>query len=155
MSWMDDMWEHPPIWVVHGGGAYFTDVNGHEYLDMYIADMSGFCGHAPALIAPPDEHAVVSGVPIGEVATGGTLFANALSMAAGRAALEEVLTEDAFELARNLGRRWPTASRLCSGRRACLGAWPGCSPAAITHSRRSRREMRSSREPKTNPTCGR
>lgn len=30
-----------------GKGAYFTDVDGHTYLDMYVADMSAFCGHAP------------------------------------------------------------------------------------------------------------
>jgi glutamate-1-semialdehyde 2,1-aminomutase len=39
------------------------------------------------------------------VATGGTLFANALSMAAGRAALTEVLTPAAFARARALGAR--------------------------------------------------
>ena len=50
MSWMDDMWEHPPMWVEKGSGAYFTDVDGHEYLDMYIADMSAFCGHAPSAV---------------------------------------------------------------------------------------------------------
>ena len=27
--------------------ASFTDVDGHTYLDMYVADMSAFCGHAP------------------------------------------------------------------------------------------------------------
>jgi glutamate-1-semialdehyde 2,1-aminomutase len=47
MSWMDDMWEHPPIWVEGGKGAYFTDVDGHEYLDMYIADMSAFLRAMP------------------------------------------------------------------------------------------------------------
>lgn len=51
MSWMDDLYEHPPVWVSHGQGAYFTDVDGHRYLDMYVADMSGFCGHAaPAVV---------------------------------------------------------------------------------------------------------
>jgi glutamate-1-semialdehyde 2,1-aminomutase len=45
---MDDMWEHPPVWVSHGEGAYFVDVDGHRYLDMYVADMSGFCGHGAA-----------------------------------------------------------------------------------------------------------
>jgi glutamate-1-semialdehyde 2,1-aminomutase len=48
MSWMDDLYEHPPIWVTHGEGAYFWDVDGHRYLDLYVADMSAFCGHAPA-----------------------------------------------------------------------------------------------------------
>ncbi len=50
MSWMDDLYEHPPVWVAHGEGAHFTDVDGHRYLDMYIADMSAFCGHAPAAV---------------------------------------------------------------------------------------------------------
>jgi glutamate-1-semialdehyde 2,1-aminomutase len=47
MSWMEDLYEHPPVWVTHGSGAYFWDVDGHRYLDLYIADMSAFCGHAP------------------------------------------------------------------------------------------------------------
>ncbi len=48
MSWMDDLYEHPPVWVVEGEGSCFTDVDGHTYLDMYVADMSAYCGHAPA-----------------------------------------------------------------------------------------------------------
>ena len=48
MAWMDDLYEHPPVWVASGAGASFTDVDGHTYLDMYVADMSAFCGHAPA-----------------------------------------------------------------------------------------------------------
>jgi glutamate-1-semialdehyde 2,1-aminomutase len=44
-----------------------------------------------------------------QVATGGTLFANALSMAAGRAALEEVLTPEAFDRAGALGLRMADA----------------------------------------------
>jgi glutamate-1-semialdehyde 2,1-aminomutase len=48
MSWMDDLYEHPPVWVAEGEGSHFTDVDGHTYLDMYVADMSAFCGHGPA-----------------------------------------------------------------------------------------------------------
>jgi glutamate-1-semialdehyde 2,1-aminomutase len=40
-----------------------------------------------------------------EVATGGTLFGNPLQMAAARAVLEEVLTEDAYERSARLGAR--------------------------------------------------
>ena len=47
MSWMDDLYEHPPVWITHGEGAYFRDLDGHDYLDLYVADMSAFCGHAP------------------------------------------------------------------------------------------------------------
>jgi len=50
MSWMDDLYEHPPVFVADGRGAYLTDVDGHSYLDMYVADMSAFCGHAPDLV---------------------------------------------------------------------------------------------------------
>ena len=56
-----------------------------------------------ALIAPPDEHWVAMGVSVGEMATGGTLFGSALSMAAGRAALEQVLTPEAFQRSAKLG----------------------------------------------------
>jgi glutamate-1-semialdehyde 2,1-aminomutase len=40
-----------------------------------------------------------------EVATGGTLFGNALSLAAARATLEEVLTDEAYEHAAALGHQ--------------------------------------------------
>jgi glutamate-1-semialdehyde aminotransferase len=50
MAWMDDLYDHPPAWVAEGEGATFTDVDGHTYLDFYIADMSGFCGHAPPAV---------------------------------------------------------------------------------------------------------
>jgi glutamate-1-semialdehyde 2,1-aminomutase len=45
------------------------------------------------------------GIFLREVATGGTLFGNALQMAAARAALTEVLTEDAYERTSRLGGR--------------------------------------------------
>ena len=31
MAWMDDLYDHPPVWVSHGQGARFTDVDGHTY----------------------------------------------------------------------------------------------------------------------------
>lgn len=55
-----------------------------------------------ALLRPPDEPAA-AGTVLGEVATGGTLFANALSMAAARATLTEVLTAEAFARTGTLG----------------------------------------------------
>jgi glutamate-1-semialdehyde 2,1-aminomutase len=67
----------------------------------------------------------VSGVATGEVATGGTLFANALSMAAGRAALTEVLTVEAFERTGVLG------ARLAGGVRAAIAAHG--LPWSVTH----------------------
>ncbi|MDX6234277.1 MAG: glutamate-semialdehyde -aminomutase, partial [Nocardioidaceae bacterium] len=54
MSWMESLYEHSPVFVDSGAGSRFTDVDGRSYLDMYIGDMSGFCGHAP----PPVVEAV-------------------------------------------------------------------------------------------------
>ncbi len=47
MSWMESLYEHPPVVVHEGAGARFSDVDGRAYLDMYLGDMSVFCGHAP------------------------------------------------------------------------------------------------------------
>ena len=64
---------------------------------------------------PDDPHA--------ELATGGTLFANAVSMAAARAALGQVLTEEVYERTAVLG------SRLADGIEAVVqeAGLPWCS----------------------------
>jgi len=33
---MDELYDHPPLWVARGSGSRFWDVDGHEYLDMYM-----------------------------------------------------------------------------------------------------------------------
>jgi glutamate-1-semialdehyde aminotransferase len=71
----------------------------------------GMTAEIGALIAPPTDSRVVSGVVVGEVSTGGTLFANALSMAAARAALSDVLTEEAFDRTAALGERMAVGLR--------------------------------------------
>ena len=47
MAWMVGSYHHLPLWVAEGKGAHFTDVDGHEYRDFNIADLSMFCGYAP------------------------------------------------------------------------------------------------------------
>jgi glutamate-1-semialdehyde 2,1-aminomutase len=47
MQWFHETEDHPLLYVAEGQGAHFTDVDGHRYLDMNIADMSMFCGYAP------------------------------------------------------------------------------------------------------------
>ena len=39
--------DHPPIWVDDAKGARFHDVDGNEYVDFNIADMSMFGGYGP------------------------------------------------------------------------------------------------------------
>lgn len=48
MSWMAGLYDHPPIFVESGAGAFFSDVDGHRYLDMNQADLSTTCGFTPA-----------------------------------------------------------------------------------------------------------
>ena len=82
----------------------------------------GMTNEVASLLGAPDEPYVVSGVAVGEPATGGTLFANALSLAAGRSALTEVLTEEAFAAhgrARRAARRRVTTPSPGTG---CRGA---------------------------------
>ena len=47
MAWHFGSYHHLPIWVKEGRGARFCDVDGFEYSDFNIADMSMFCGYAP------------------------------------------------------------------------------------------------------------
>ncbi len=47
MAWHVGSYHHLPMWVAEGHGAHFTDVDGHEYRDFNIADMSMFAGYAP------------------------------------------------------------------------------------------------------------
>ena len=47
MAWLVGSYHHLPPWVAEGRGARFTDVDGHEYSDFNIADLSMFCGYAP------------------------------------------------------------------------------------------------------------
>jgi glutamate-1-semialdehyde aminotransferase len=66
----------------------------------------GAYGMTEDVVAPLDPAAAVAEDGIApEVATGGTLFGNALSMAAARAALAEVLVDEAYERATALGAR--------------------------------------------------
>ena len=47
MSWLRTSYDHPPLWVDDAKGARFLDVDGNEYVDFNIADMSMFTGYGP------------------------------------------------------------------------------------------------------------
>jgi len=46
MAWMAGYYRTPPLWVSHGRGATFTDVDGNSYLDFNVCDMSAVLGYA-------------------------------------------------------------------------------------------------------------
>jgi glutamate-1-semialdehyde 2,1-aminomutase len=76
----------------------------------------GMTDDVSEVLRPPVGESAVSGIAYDEVATGGTLLANALSMAAARAALTEVLTPEAFARTAALG------AQLASSLRALIEA---------------------------------
>jgi len=45
MSWMVSLYAHAPFFVDKAEGAHITDVDGHRYLDMNLADSSMACGY--------------------------------------------------------------------------------------------------------------
>jgi glutamate-1-semialdehyde 2,1-aminomutase len=84
MAWLADAntYDHPPMWAAKGKGSRFTCVDGHEYVDFNVADMSMFCGYSPD--------------PLVE--------AVARRMADGNQFL--LPTEDSIWVAEELSRRW-------------------------------------------------
>jgi glutamate-1-semialdehyde 2,1-aminomutase len=46
MGWMAGFYRTPPLWAARGQGATFTDVDGHDYLDFNVGDMSSVLGYA-------------------------------------------------------------------------------------------------------------
>ena len=47
MAWMAGLYGHRTIYVDHGEGCRFTDVDGNTYVDFNQADLSASCGFAP------------------------------------------------------------------------------------------------------------
>jgi glutamate-1-semialdehyde 2,1-aminomutase len=50
MAWMTGLYGHRPIFVAHGEGCHFTDVDGTTYVDFNQADLSATSGFAPPAV---------------------------------------------------------------------------------------------------------
>lgn len=60
-AWMDGLYFHNPMFASHGKGAYFWDVDGHQYLDMNQADLSMNCGYGPQALVEAVQQRVATG----------------------------------------------------------------------------------------------
>jgi len=82
MAWMASD-NDQPVYVDHGAGASFTDIDGFTYLDVNASDMSMFGGHAnPAIV-------------------------KAVTRQAGRSTQFLLPSEDSVAVAEELARRYP------------------------------------------------
>jgi len=82
MAWMASD-NDQPVYVDHGHGPGFTDVDGFTYIDFNASDMAMFCGHAnPAIVA-------------------------AVQAQAARSTQFLLPTEASIEVAEELARRYP------------------------------------------------
>jgi glutamate-1-semialdehyde 2,1-aminomutase len=61
MSWLRTSYEPVPMFVAEGEGSRFRDVDGHEYADFNIADMSMFTGYAPPAVVRAVSSRVAAG----------------------------------------------------------------------------------------------
>jgi len=50
MHWMARWAGGFPVFVDRASGAHFTDVDGHEYIDLCLGDTGAMTGHAPAVV---------------------------------------------------------------------------------------------------------
>jgi glutamate-1-semialdehyde aminotransferase len=48
MSWMAKWPGAFPVFVANASGAHFTDVDGHDYIDLCLGDTGAMTGHSPA-----------------------------------------------------------------------------------------------------------
>ena len=61
MSWLRTSYDHLPLFVDERVGCRFRDVDGHEYADFNIADMSMFTGYGPAPVVEAVSRRVAAG----------------------------------------------------------------------------------------------
>jgi glutamate-1-semialdehyde 2,1-aminomutase len=61
MAWMAGLYRTPVIYCAEGSGARFRDVDGNEYLDFNVADLSMTAGFAPAPVVAAVSRQVARG----------------------------------------------------------------------------------------------
>lgn len=80
MAWMAGLQRLPPVFIDRGAGAYFTDIDGNDYLDMNQADLAACLGFAPPAITREVSKRLEKGVsflqPTEDAADAGKALAN-------------------------------------------------------------------------------
>jgi len=86
MAWMAGLYDHGPLYVAHGDGCRFTDVDGHAYVDFNQADLSATCGFAPPAVLEAIAARAADGLqfllPVEDAITAAELLAERYSLPA-------------------------------------------------------------------------
>jgi glutamate-1-semialdehyde 2,1-aminomutase len=82
LSWMEFLYDHPPIFVHEAEGAHFTDVDGRSYLDMSLGITVASAGHTPQPVIAAVADRMARGIQF------------------------NLPTEDAIAVSEELWRRW-------------------------------------------------
>jgi glutamate-1-semialdehyde 2,1-aminomutase len=64
MNWMKKWAGAFPVFVNHAKGAHFTDVDGHEYVDLCLGDTGAMTGHSPDVVAEAIAKRVREGITL-------------------------------------------------------------------------------------------
>ncbi len=62
MNWMKKWAGAFPVFVAQASGAHFTDVDGHEYVDLCLGDTGAMTGHSPKAVADAVARRVPEGI---------------------------------------------------------------------------------------------
>jgi glutamate-1-semialdehyde 2,1-aminomutase len=64
MNWMNKWAGAFPVFVKSAGGAHFTDVDGHDYVDLCLGDTGAMTGHSPQIVADAVARRVREGITL-------------------------------------------------------------------------------------------
>ncbi len=64
MNWMKKWAGVFPIFVKSASGAHFTDVDGHDHIDLCLGDTGAMTGHSPAIVAEAVARRVKEGITL-------------------------------------------------------------------------------------------
>src|SRR5271170_5204277 len=64
MNWMKKWAGAFPVFVKHARGAHFTDVDGHEYVDLCLGDTGAMTGHSPDVVVQSVAKRVRDGITL-------------------------------------------------------------------------------------------
>ena len=64
MNWMNKWPGAFPIFVKTASGAHFTDVDGHNYVDLCLGDTAAMTGHSPQIVADAVARRVREGITL-------------------------------------------------------------------------------------------